>query len=305
MENLFSIFPHYGKNVSTLWKTYICALLFLSPNIRAALPEPPELPFPLPAAADLGIRQTSTVYGPDQFVHVVEWNRPLTEVELDEFSALLAQRNWKPQVELTEHSLATLQRLQSLAPTTQLQQPFQAVLNLLGSGMKAWALPPIQLLYTPSEHPSLALSFPIPTNSIPASPGSFTTDLFLPLNDATFSQAVIQTDSTQITRMEVWLSNTPPELFLPQTEPLLLAAGWTPPSPTVPPGVNPENQPSRDRLLFMETLMKNVFRVYHLNASQLTILHTPAQAGTPSSPTHSYTFILRTFLQWPHSPLFQ
>ena len=299
VEKCFAIFPHNGKLFSTLWKTFFSTLFLLATIARAALPEPPELPFPLPTAADLTIHQTSTVTTPDQFLHVVALSRPLTDIELAEFSATLAQRNWKPQVNNSSRDLAAVQHLQTLAPTAQLQQPFDAVLQLLDSGMKSWTLDTIQLLYTPGQTTALALSFPLSTNAVPASAGTFTADLPLPLHDATFSQSSIQANPSQITRMEIWLSNTPPELFLPQAEPLLLAAGWTPPSPTIPPNVNPDNQVSRDRLFFMETLMKNVFRVYHRNTSQLTLLHTPAHAETASAPTHSYTLILRTFLQWP------
>ena len=232
---------------------------------------------------------------------MVELSRPLAAFELDEFSAMLARRNWKPQIDNSPSTAASLQRLQTLAPTAQLQQPFGALLQLLGSGVKSWSIDPVQLVYTPGENASLALSFPLPSNAVPARAGNFTADLPLPLADAVFSQTALQASDTQTTRMETWLSNTPPELFLPQTEPLLVAAGWTPPSPTLPPGVNPENQAARARLLFMETLMKNVFRVYHRNASQLSILHTPAPADPPGGPAHSYTIILRTFLQWPSS----
>ncbi len=325
MENFFEIFPHNGKralrariaarqvptgrgpnvarsqHVSTLWKTFFPALFLLAAAARADLTAPPELPFPLPDAPGLAIRQTSTVTTPDQFLHVVEWTRPLEAHELDEFSAMLAARNWKPQLDNSPAAAASLQRLQALAPTAQLQQPFGALLQLLGSGVKSWSLDPIQLVYTPGETASLALSFPLPSNAVPPRAGTFTADLPLPLADAVFSQTALQASDTQTTRMETWLSNTPPELFLPQTESLLVAAGWTPPSPPIPPGVNPENQASRARLLFMETLMKNVFRVYHRNASQFSILHTPAPSTDPGGPAHSYTFILRTFLQWPSS----
>ena len=294
-------FPQCGKKFSTVWKTFFPALVFLAAAARADLPGPPELPFPLPDAPGLAVRQTSTVTTPDQFLHVVELTRPLAAFELDEFSAMLARRNWKPQLDNSPAAAASLRRLQTLAPTAQLQQPFGALLQLLGEGVKSWSLDPIQLLYTPGENASLTLSFPLPSNAVPPRAGSFTADLPLPLDDAVFSQTALQAGSTQTTRMEIWLSNTPPELFLTQTEPLLLAAGWTPPSPSIPPGVNPENQSARNRLLFMETLMKNVFRVYHRNASQLSILHTPAPADPPGGPSHSYTFILRTFLQWPSS----
>ncbi len=288
-----------SQNVSTLWKTYFSAFFFLAAAARADLPAPPDLPFPLPAAADLSIRQTSTVTTPDQFLHVVELNRPWADFELKEFSSTLAQANWTEQLNSSEQHVAAIQRIQTLAPTAQLQQPFDAVVQLLGSGMKSWSLDTIQLVYTPSEHPSLALSFPLPSNALPTQVGSFTADLSLPLHDATFSQAAVQASPAQITRMEIWHSNTPPELFLPQTEPLLLAAGWTPPSPTVPPSVDPENQASRERLFFMESMMKNVFRVYHRNASQLSMVHTPLHTDTSTAAIHSYTFILRTFLQWP------
>ena len=142
MENFFEIFPHNGKNVSTLWKTFFPALFLLAAAARADLTAPPELPFPLPDAPGLAIRQTSTVTTPDQFLHVVEWTRPLEAHELDEFSAMLAARNWKPQLDNSPAAAASLQRLQALAPTAQLQQPFGRVQAQAVSGLSGLTFVP-------------------------------------------------------------------------------------------------------------------------------------------------------------------
>ena len=146
MENAVRIFPHCGKYFSTLWKNLVPAVLIGSGAIaRAALPEPPDLPFPLPAA-DLAVRQTVTFYSTNEFLHAATLNRPLTGFELDDFSAALVARNWKPQVVDPARSIAILQNLQDLAPSSELQQPFTAAMQLIQEGLKSWSLDEIQLL---------------------------------------------------------------------------------------------------------------------------------------------------------------
>lgn len=291
------VFPRPGTYSSLTWKT-LAAVLFAAGSVRAALPEPPALPFPLPAA-DLQIRQTTTLFGPDQYLHLALLDRPLAGYELDGFSATLARRRWQSQVAATTRDLALLQNLRALAPSPEIRQPFTATLQLLGDGMKSWTLDEIQLLYTPGENASLCLSFPLPASARPAHAGTFTADLVLPLHDALFAQAAIQSDPSQTVRMETWRSRTPPDLFLDQAEPLLIAAGWTPPAPSVPPAVHPGNHSARARMLFLESILKNTFRVYHRGTSQLSILRTPDNDDAPGAPPHSYTFLLRTLHQWP------
>ncbi len=299
MENAALIFPHCGKLFSTLWKNLVPALLAGTvATARAALPEPPDLPFPLPAA-DLAVRQTATFYTTNEFLHVATLNRPLAGFELDDFSAALAGRNWTPQVVDPARSLAVLGNLQALAPSPDLQQPFIAAQQLIQEGLKSWTLDEIQLMYSPGENATLSLTFPLPSNAVPNQVGTFTADLPLPLNDAAFSQAAIQAEDSQITRMESWSSNETPDLFLPQAEQILIGAGWTPPDAPVLPSTNPGNQDSRNRLALLEIFMKNAFRVYHREASQLTILHIPADPANPTGAAHNYILVLRTILQWP------
>ena len=52
----------------------------------------------------------------------------------------------------------------------------------------------------------------------------------------------------------------------------------------------------------MESLLNNLFRVYHRGTSQLTILHVPGDGETDAGPVQTYTFVLRTLLQWPLPP---
>lgn len=295
---------------STLWKTppalgvrvgaglLLLLLATLPARSPAALPEPPSLPFPLPAAT-LHIRQTTTLFAPGDYLHLAALDRPLTAYELDDLAATLARLGWSPGVASTGGEAATLRQLRDLAPTLDLQRPFDASLQLLESGLKSWTLDPIQLIYTPGGNTTLGLSFPLPDNELPATPGAFTADLPLPLHDARFSQAAIQADDTQLTRMETWLSHTPPELFLAQAEPVLIAAGWTPPVSAAPPPVHADNQLERARLSAMEITFRNVFRVYHRGSVQLTLFRAPADPSDPSSPPHAYTIIRRTLLQWP------
>lgn len=243
---------------STLWKTppalgvrvgaglLLLLLATLPARSPAALPEPPSLPFPLPAAT-LHIRQTTTLFAPGDYLHLAALDRPLTAYELDDLAATLARLGWSPGVASTGGEAATLRQLREL----------------------------------------------------PATPGAFTADLPLPLHDARFSQAAIQADDTQLTRMETWLSHTPPELFLAQAEPVLIAAGWTPPVSAAPPPVHADNQLERARLSAMEITFRNVFRVYHRGSVQLTLFRAPADPSDPSSPPHAYTIIRRTLLQWP------
>ena len=304
MEKLSRIFPRNGKtfaDFSTVWKILAPALLLAAAPVRAALPEPPPLPFPLPAA-DLLVRRSTTLYTPGQYLHVALLDRPLAGYELDDLSAALARLNWKPQVADSAREISALRDLQVLAPTPELRQPFDATLQLLQDGLKSWTLDAIQLLYTPGENASLCLTFPLPPDAIPSSAGSFTADLPLPLHDATFSQAAIQAEPAQITRMETWLSRTPPELFLSQAEPPLLAAGWLPPDPPAPPAVQPGSQSARAQVLFMEATLKSAFRVYHRGTSQLTVFRVPSDPSGPGAPPHAYPFVLRTLLQWPLPP---
>ena len=331
-----ALFPHCGKKFSTLWKIsrprrdrslnvghwiwdighwilhlprpcpLLPALLLLplaAAPLRAALPAPPALPFPLPAAPDLRIRQTTTLTTPDQFVHVVHLSRPLAPYELDELSATLERLRWLPQIADPERALAALRHLQALAPTPELRQPFDATLQLIQEGTTSWTLSPIQLVYSPGEPPSLILSFPLPPADLPASPGGFTADLPLPLHDARFSQAVLQSGDGQLTRMETWLSHAPPDLFLAQAESSLVAAGWTPPAAATPPPVqSPTHEASRTRLLAMEAILKSSFRVYHRGSCQLTLFRAPSGSSDPAAPPHAYTFLHRTLLQWPLPP---
>ncbi|NLG34563.1 MAG: hypothetical protein GX548_04330 [Lentisphaerae bacterium] len=302
METFRPFFPHHGKKVSTPWKILppLAALFFglLAARAPAALPEPPSLPFPLPAA-DLRIRQTTTLFAPGHYLHLAALDRPLAPYELDDLSSTLARLGWSPRLANSPRETAALRHLRALAPTPDLQRPFDASLHILQSGLKSWTLDPIQLLYTPGDNTTLGLSFPLPDDELPAAPGAFTADLPLPLHDARFSQAAIQADDAQLTRMETWLSHTPPELFLAQAEPFLVAAGWTPPVPAAPPSAHPDNQPEHARLLAMETAFRNVFRVYHRGSAQLTLFHAPADPGEPGAPPHAYTLVRRTLLQWP------
>ena len=286
-----------------MWKILVPALLAgAGAAARAALPVPPELPFPLPAAPDLAVRQTATFYSTNEFLHVATLNRPLAGFELDEFAATLAGRGWQPQVVDPARGLAILANLQALAPSPELQQPFTAAMQLIQEGLKSWALGEIQLLYSPGENATLSLTFPLPADAVPAQIGAFTADLPLPLTEAVFSQAAIQAEDSQITRMESWLSPVPPEVFLPQAEQILVGAGWTPPDSPVLPSADSANRDSRDRLALLEIFMKNAFRVYHRDTSQLTILHIPADPANPADAPHHYFLVHRTILQWPSPP---
>ena len=294
-------FPRRGKLFSTLWKTAVPALGLCAAAAGAALPEPPALPFPLPAA-DLGVRQSSTVYAPDRYLHVAVLTRPFAEYELADFSAALAQRNWKAELADGARASAALEQLRALAPTSELQQPYDAALQLVRGGLQSWTLDAIQLLYAPGENAALCLTFPLPPDAGPAGPGAFTADLPLPLHDAAFVQAAIQAEAGEITRTETWTSQLPPELFLPQADQILAGVGWVPPVDAAPPAADPENRSVRAKVALMESLLNNLFRVYHRGTSQLTILHVPGDGETDAGPVQTYTFVLRTLLQWPLPP---
>ena len=303
MEDFQPIFPRYGRFSSTLWKTALFLLLggFFSVPVRAALPDPPPLPFPLPAT-NLRIRQTTTVFAPDNYLHLATLDRPLAAYEIDDLSATLTRLGWSLRLTHSAGEAAVLQQLRALAPTAELQQPFVAALQMLETGLQFWSLDTIQLIYTPGDNATLGISFPLTAADLPAHPGAFTADLPLPLHDALFSQAAIQADDQQITRMETWHSHTSAELFLNQTESLLIAAGWASPIPATPPPAHPDQHAAVQRLLAKEQLLKNIFRVYHRGNAQLSLFHAPAASADFTAPPHAYTLVLRTLLQWPTTP---
>lgn len=279
-----------------LWK--ILLPLLLAGPARAALPEPPDLPYALPAAGP-HVRQTTTLYAPGEYAHIAVLDRPLAEYELDDFAAGLARGNWAPLVADAARGTAVLRQYEQLAPTPELQQPFAVAGELLQGGLRAWALAPVQLLYAPGENASLCLTFPLSATDLPAGPGAFTADLPLPLPAARFSQAAIQAESAQITRMETWESFAPPEQVFDQAEPLLVASGWTPLDSPAAPAAQAENAAVRARVLAMESILRHVYRVYHRGTSQLTVFHAPAGASGPEDRPHTYTYMLRTLLQAP------
>ena len=279
-----------------LWK--ILLPLLLAAPAPAALPDPPELPFALPAGGPR-VRQTTTLYAPGEYAHIAVLDRPLAEYELDDFAAGLARGNWTPLVADAEHGAAVLRQYEQLAPAPELRQPFAVAGQLLAGGLRAWALEPVQLLYAPGENASLCLTFPLSSNDLPAGPGAFTADLPLPLPGARFDQAAIQAEDAQITRLETWQSHAPPELVFDQAEPLLVASGWTPLDAPAAPAAQPENSASRAKVLAMESILRHVYRVYHRGPAQLTVFHAPAGESGPDGLPHTYTYMLRTLRQCP------
>ena len=295
-----NFFPHCGKlRTARLLAVLGLGLALPLPRTGAALPDPPPLPFPLPAA-DLRPAQTTTLYSPDTFLHLAELNRPLSDADLAQFDSLLARRNWCP-IASGDASAGRdlLDRLADLAPTPDVRQPFLAATALLQQGMRIWTLDPVQLVYAPGNPATLTISFPPAPDDAPATPGAFTADLPLPIHSPRFIQAVIQSNASQIIRIETWESPLPPGHVLNQAEPMLIAAGWTPPLSAIPDTQHPEHRALRNRLRQMETQFQNLFRVYHRGTAQLSLLYIPEEPAAGAPPAHRYSLMLRTLLAWP------